>query len=406
MPIQSKKSNDIIAYIKDHPNCKKNKEKVVIAGSVELLDSYMLPISLLQYNDNNRRFASEIIERENDLGRKLDLNLKSDVSIIKSLLLPENSAEAKKLKDDLIKIGEQTDVAAITHDGIVINGNRRMATLEELNKEQPTGKWESIWAVILPVDISQKDLWKIEAGLQLSKDRVAEYGPVNDLLMIREGVIAELKPNEIAAAMYGWKVEEVEGAIERLNLIDTFLEYMKAPNNYGVIKRLGLTEHFINIQTGLLNKLKSDGVPRKLINRKLEIAFSVLRASILKHYESPQKNSVIAHMEVRKLNKILSDEDAFLTISEKVPEKGDLRTLPVDVLLDNFSNAKDVLANKQDRDKPLILIQKAITALKSIDRTNSHFKINTTGINNKIIELDKILDLIKNDLSPRPNGKN
>jgi hypothetical protein len=391
MPIQSKKTNDIDAYIKAHPSCKRNKEKVVIAGKVDYLDSYMLPFSLLQYNYSNRRFALEINEKENEIGRKLDPNDKDDISIIKSLLL-QDSNEAKKLKDDLIKIGEQTDVAAITHDGVVINGNRRMATLEELNTEQPTGKWDALWVVKLPLDISQKDLWKIEAGLQLSKDKVAEYGPVNDLLMIREGKTAGLNPSEIAAAMYGWKVEEVDGAIERLNLIDTFLDFMKAPNNYGIIKRFGLTEHFINIQKGILNKLKTEGASRKTISKKLEIAFAILRASI-------QKHEVMTHMEVRKLAKVLLDDDAFLIVSDNLPEKKDLRELPPELLIDNFSNAKDVLDNKQDRDKPVKLIDRAITALKAIDRNDPHFKANAVAINRKLIELNGVLGTLKSDLN-------
>jgi hypothetical protein len=61
-----------------------------------------------------------------------------------------------------------------------------MATLEELYSEDPNKKWENLWAVRLPKDISEKDLWRIEAGLQLSKKKVADYGPVNNLLMISE----------------------------------------------------------------------------------------------------------------------------------------------------------------------------------------------------------------------------
>jgi len=389
MPIQSKKANDIQAYIDSHSECKKNKQKIVIDGRVETLDSYLLPVSYLQYNHNNSRFALEIIEKETEIGRKLDMSDSEDIKVIKSLLLQDTS-EAKSLKDDLKKLGEQTEVAAITHDGVVINGNRRMATLEDLNKDEPTGKWQKLWVVRLPTNISQKDLWKIEAGLQLSKDKVAEYGPVNDLLMIKEGKTAGLEPAEIAAAMYGWKEDEVNAALERLNLIDVFLSFMKAPNNYGIIKKFRLTEHFIDIQKGLLNKLKDEGAPKKLINKKLELAFGLIRASIV-------KQDVITHLEVRRLNKVLIDEDASLTFSDKVPEKSDIRDISVDILIDNFSNAKDVLENKKDRDKPARLIERAIAALKGIDRSNQHYKT-SSEVKRKILELDEIVASIKQEL--------
>src|SRR5439155_24070207 len=116
--------------------------------------------------------------------RKLDPTDKEDVKKIKELLL-QDKIEAEKLYNDLKQLGEQREVAAITHDGIVVNGNRRMATIEELHAENPK-KWDELWVVRLPEDISEKDLWKIEAGLQLSKEKVADYGPVNNLLMIKE----------------------------------------------------------------------------------------------------------------------------------------------------------------------------------------------------------------------------
>jgi hypothetical protein len=389
MPIQSKRANDIQAYIDSHEVCNKGKQKVVIDGRVEPLESYLLPVSYLQYNHNNSRFALEIIEKENEIGRKLDMSDSEDVKIIKSLLL-QDASEARSLKEDLKKLGEQTEVAAITHDGVVINGNRRMATLEELNIEEPTGKWQKLWVVRLPTNISQKDLWKIEAGLQLSKDKVAEYGPVNDLLMIKEGKTAGLSSAEIAAAMYGWKEDEVNSALERLNLIDVFLSFMKAPNNYGIIKKFRLTEHFIDIQKGLLNKLKDEGAPKKLINKKLELAFGLIRASIL-------KQEVITHLEVRRLTKVLTDEDASLTFSDKVPEKSDIRDISIDILIDNFSNAKDVLENKKDRDKPTKLIERAIAALKGIDRSNQHYKT-SPQVKKRLLELNDILNNIKEEL--------
>jgi hypothetical protein len=117
---------------------------------------------MLLYNHDNRRFNIEIQEYESDIKRQLDPTDKSDKEIIKKLLLYENvksdqlNSDAEKLIDDLELVHEQRDVAHITHDGVVVNGNRRMAALEMLHKKQTTGKWTELWAVRLPAGISEK----------------------------------------------------------------------------------------------------------------------------------------------------------------------------------------------------------------------------------------------------------
>jgi len=389
MAINSKKANEIDAYINSH-ECKKGKQKVVINGKVELLESYAILTSLLQYNHDNRRFNLEIQEEEIKLGRKLDPTSKDDVRRIKELLLLDQ-AEAKKLKDDLKRIGEQTEVGAVSFDGVVINGNRRMATLEELYSEDPNKKWENLWAVRLPKDISEKDLWRIEAGLQLSKEKVADYGPVNNLLMISEGKKAGLSHSEIAASMYGWTDKQVAADLERLDLIDIFLQFFGQPKNYGLIKRFRLHEHFIDIQKGLVQKLKDSGAAKKELTKKLETVFVYLKANI----DKPDTIS-ITHYDVRNICKILQDDKSTYALTDSFQEYKDIRKVPVEKLVDNFDKAIDVKKNRDDKEKPGRLIDRAISALNNIDRRGKHFK--EEEVKRKLIELDSIIKEMKTQL--------
>lgn len=389
MAINSKKANEIDAYINSH-ECKKGKQKVVINGKVELLESYAIPTSLLQYNHDNRRFNLEIQEEEIKLGRKLDPTSKDDVRRIKELLLLDQ-AEAKKLKDDLKRIGEQTEVGAVSFDGVVINGNRRMATLEELYSEDPNKKWESLWAVRLPKDISEKDLWRIEAGLQLSKEKVADYGPVNNLLMISEGKKAGLSHSEIAASMYGWTDKQVAADLERLDLIDIFLQFFGQPKNYGLIKRFRLHEHFIDIQKGLVQKLKDAGAPKKELTKKLETVFVFLKANI----DKPDTIS-ITHYDVRNICKILQDEKSTYALTDSFQQHKDIRKVPVEKLVENLDKAIDVKKNRDDKEKPGKLIDRAISALNNIDRKGRHFK--EEEVKRKLRELDNIIKEMKAQL--------
>ena len=406
MAINSKRAKDIDAYISTHESCLKGKQKVEVGGKIKPLDSFMIPWNMLLFNHDNGRFNIEIQEYEFKLGRKLDPASKEDEAIIRKLLLfqsvssDENELgdlnnEGKKLYEDLLLVGEQREVAHITSDGIVVNGNRRMAALQLLNKKQPTGKWKELWAVRLPEDISEKDLWKIEAGLQLSKQKVADYGPVHNLLMIAEGKKAGLSPSEIAASMYGWNEKKVLEDLERLNLIDIFLQFIHQVGNYGLIDKRGLSEHFQDIQKGLVQKSKELGLPKKVLMQKLETVFLFLKATI----DKPDKLK-ITHYDVRDICKILQDDKASYALTDSFKEQKDLKNITVEKLSENLDTANDVMKNKKDKEKPGKLIERAITALNGIDRRGKHYK-SDEDVKKKLKALDTLVKEMKTELGIR-----
>lgn len=402
MAVNSKRANEIDAYIKSH-ECKKGVQKVEVGGKIKPLESYMIPWEKLLFNHDNGRFNIEIQEYEFKLGRKLDPASKEDESIIRKLLLfqsvssdenelSELNNEGRKLYEDLLLVGEQREVAHITSDGIVVNGNRRMAALQLLNKKQPTGKWKELWVVRLPEDISEKDLWKIEAGLQLSKQKVADYGPVHNLLMISEGKKAGLSPSEIAASMYGWNEKKVLEDLERLNLIDIFLQFIHQVGNYGLIDKRGLSEHFINLQKGLVQKSKDLGLPKKILTQKLETVFLFLKATI----DKPDKLK-ITHLDVRDICKILQDDKASLALTDSFNEQKSLKNITIEKLSENLDTANDVMKNKKDKEKPSILIRRAITALNGIDRRGTHYHTDE-AVKKDIKALDALVNDMKKEL--------
>lgn len=390
MAINSLRADNIDKFLVSK-DCSKGLQKLVINGKVEPLPSYLIPTSLLQFNADNRRFNVEISEVETKLGRQLDPTLKEDIKRIKELLLQDHT-EAKKLKEDLKKIGEQTEVAAISWDGIVINGNRRMATFQDLYEEEPNAKWENLWVVRLPKSISDKDLWRIEAGLQLSKEKVADYGPINNLLMIAEGKKAGLTNKEIAASMYGWNERQVSTDLERLDIINIFLQFMQQPHNYGLIKKFRLHEHFIDIQKGLVQKMKDIGAPKKELHKRLETIFVFLKANI----DKPDLLTM-THYDVRNLCKILQDDKASETLTDTFDTQKDIRNIPVEKLVDNLDKATDIKKNKEDKEKPGKLIDRAIAALNGIDRTTNHYK-NDADVKTKLGQLDSLVGELKREL--------
>lgn len=390
MAINSVSAEAIDNYITSH-DCNKGHQKIIINGQVSDLPSYQIPIRLLQFNRDNRRFNVEIGEVEAKLGRQLNPTLDEDINRIKMLLL-QDEIEAKKLKSDLKKIGQQTDVAVISWDGVVINGNRRMATLQELYDEEPNAKWESLWTIRLPEKISEQDLWRIEAGLQLSKIKVADYGPINNMLMVSEGKRAGLTNKEIAAAMYGWTEKKVDIELERLGLIEIFLQFLGQPKNFGLIKKFQLNEHFINIQNGIVKKMNDSGAPKRDLHKKLETVFVYLKASI----DKPNLIK-ITHLNVRDICKILENEKASEALIDSFEETKDIRKIRVEKLVDNLDRAGDIHKNFEDKEKPGKLIDRAITALTGINRTSLHYK-SDPDVKKKLLQLEAFVIELKTEL--------
>ncbi len=376
MEIHSERAKELDAFISSNPQIKIGEWPLEIDGVVQRHPFYRLPISQLRYNVNNGRLAMEIREWENVHGRSLDANDPDDAKAIRSLLLSLGETDTDLLKEDL-RLKGQIEPGVITHDGFVINGNRRMAILELLHEEEPTGKWKTLEAIRLPPSVGDKNLWKIEAGLQLSKDKIAEYHPVNELLKIKQGIDRELEPNEIAAAMYGRTVDEVKLAIERLELIDQFLDFFGQHENYGLIKKFGLHEHFIDIQKAILATAKNKGLSGREIKKRLNGTFALIRADILlRPNQQKGKKKRVTHWDIRELGKVYADGDAeaeFLKILEpamKEPKK--ITSIKPEIILESFKSAKEILENKEDRDQPVKLIERAIKALESIDQSNKH----------------------------------
>jgi hypothetical protein len=355
-PLKSDRSKRILAATQD-PSAKSDmgKHPIVIGGTKRMSEVYRLPVSLLAFNIRNGRFAAELRAKEKLLGRKLDPLLPEDDEVIRQLLLDQDELATGFLKEDLRKVG-QTDPAIITHDGFVINGNRRMAVLQSLHEEDQTGKFEYLEVQVLPEGITEKDLWRIEAGLQLSRDKRLEYGPVNDLLKIREGLRSGLGAAEIAATLYGLKnADEVKEKDKRLALIDSYLTYVGEPDEYTKVNRF--VEHFINLQD-FLHSMEKKGVKPPERHKWLLRAFEMIRAEM-------------GHMDLRWLRKIAgSPEGAKHFLDSIVPKEGK-RTAKehkdtAEKTKQEFKIAREYVELEQDAKKPEVLLQKAQRAIETL----------------------------------------
>jgi hypothetical protein len=327
---------------------------IVIAGEKAMHPVYRLPIKLLAFNIRNGRFAAELKATERELKRQLNPLDANDAGIIRDLLLKQDANATEVLKEDLKKIG-QTEPGIITHDGFVINGNRRMAILHELHTGEPTGKFAFLDVQILPPKIDDKDMWRIEAGLQLSRDKRLVYGPVNDLLKIREGLNAGLSPDEIAATLYGGGgPEEIREKDELLKLIDSYLSYINKSEDYVHVQRM--VEHFINLLNFQQWLQKKAGATPRDRHKWLLIAFEMIRSGKFGHMKIRELRDVYAIKESR--------EHLETTITaDPAKEMTDTRTQEI---VENFDTATEYVELEKDIKKPERLLSRAERAIQAL----------------------------------------
>jgi hypothetical protein len=222
------------------------RSKLIVKGQVELAPIYRFALDDLAYYKENGRIKAEVLEKEAELGRELAPSDKEDQKSIREILLSIRPDENEKIKEDLRKNG-QINPGIITCDGIVINGNRRKALLEELYVETGNDEYNYLDAHALPSAMSKGELWLIEAGIQLSTPQQLDYSPINHLLKLKDGINAGLEIEMMAARIYGVKKEKIQEDLRRLDLIDEYLrDYLDKEGKYHLVR--GLNEHFINLQ--------------------------------------------------------------------------------------------------------------------------------------------------------------
>ncbi len=293
MIIQNERANIISDYLKEHQAAiLGRKEPYEIEGKRKELDVIRLPLNTLVYNIRNGRFAAELHELEASEGRRLDPERDKDKSKIEDLLLRDQT-KTEWLKRDIQRVG-QLKPATITHDGYIINGNRRAAILNLLYKDTGDQRFAFLEAVRLPADVSAPDLWRFEAGFQLAVELKADYGPVNELLKIKEGKEYGLKNKEIALILGGDNTAEtIQMKLKRLELIEDYLVYFGQDKRYSMVERR--VEHFINV-VNLMQRSEWGRLSATQQSQILHAAYHMIH------------DTDLAHLEVRKIGQMVKED--------------------------------------------------------------------------------------------------
>ena len=333
-------------------DCKFNQTRTeFLSGQPKIFQGYRLPRELLFYNIKNGRFAKEYIKILRDQGGALNPEDPQDAKKIQDLLLNLNPIDTKRTYEDLIRKG-QTELALITQDGYLIDGNRRMAILTKLFEDTSDTKFDFINVARIEESISPKDLWAIEAGISLGQDPKVRYGALNELLKLDEGQKAGFTSKEIAAMLYGIDDEtEIDKKLARLDLIKKYLRAYYDGDDEDLSPVEGYNEHFIDLQDILINaKERSKSIDEQLACQK--VGFRLIHDGV-------------AHLRIRTINQAIKNDyslEKIIKAAEEMEEKTEvsfdpeLDEEPTTPTVVRFTDFEDEVKARKNEDKvPLIL---------------------------------------------------
>lgn len=152
---------------------------------------------------------------------------------------------------DVLKRERQREPLLITHKGVVVNGNRRLAAMRDLyaDESETYPEFSHVDCMVLPEDASPKDLVDIEAGLQGRPETKLDYDWIGDCQLISKLLSFGETVPQIAERL-NRKQSEIRNSLQALAEADTYLkDWAKAEGEYSRVRD---AEQFFKDLPGLL----------------------------------------------------------------------------------------------------------------------------------------------------------
>ena len=217
-----------------------------------------IPHDTLIYRLENGRLIAELHEymhRHNVSWDKLEQSVEAPEtqSLLHGLLM-QHAADARgPIFQELKRQKQQIEPLLIDRNGIVINGNRRLAAMRTLLAEDAAAcaDFADLTVAVLPKDISAADIDFIEAALQMAPETKLGYGWVNRRLKLRRQLTTLELPRDWVRKAYQIEDDaQLDREIAELALVEEYLStHLGTPDHYEAVA--DAEAHFAALQTQL-----------------------------------------------------------------------------------------------------------------------------------------------------------
>jgi len=210
-------------------------------GEIEL-PVIKLDIKLLVYRMGNCRTFSEqqnqiaISSLSQDFFKKGQEA--ADVQAVQHKILAKHAAKSTKSISSISKILEaddQREPLLITSSGVVVNGNRRLSAMRELNAETNGSRFSHIECFALPPDTTPDEVDDIEATLQARPETKMAYDWIGEARLVRRQVNKGRSHIEVARQLRRTS-GDIKNYLASLDEADLYLSsWLGKPGQYALI---------------------------------------------------------------------------------------------------------------------------------------------------------------------------
>ena len=156
-------------------------------------DVFLIKSEYLRFRKENGRIFSDICSYEEDNGVLKETSDKAQ-DVIRGFISEIDPVKNIEVYKSIQSVGQQ-EVAIITCDGFLINGNRRKLVIDKLLKDTEEEKYKTLKVVVLPGKDDQggppttTEIEEIELRYQQHTDGKSEYTGLNQALSIRNKIL-------------------------------------------------------------------------------------------------------------------------------------------------------------------------------------------------------------------------
>ena len=354
--------------------------------------TYAIPLKYLYYNEQNGRIGVSLSDYESSNGKLIPGHNDKYNMVIQKMLAADademTRKEMEKLKRDIATKG-QDEPGYVLSDGRVIDGNRRFTARRLLEQDPSVTEQQYFEAVILD-DLSvhnhddQKKIKSLELQIQFGKLGKVDYNPIDRAIDAYKTIV---KNNIMSVAEYtefaGLTTNEVNKRILEAELIIKFLEFTNTnPDNYALAKQLDLDGPLQDMIPQYKKIKKSENLDQLLNSLFAKI---IQIRTTKEDFKSEFRQIVKNVVGTKNEEKFIKDmEEATDTIVEVLDEEEVIKN-NVDLFtkLQKNQDAVDALAevqkistnhsekakNYKEQNKPLKLVEKAISSIEAIDES-------------------------------------
>jgi hypothetical protein len=387
---------DLDDWIAQNPKSllEKRSRPVTINGKIEHFQGYRLPRKLIFYNVQNGRYAAtypQLLKKNG--GRELDSSNENDRKAIMNHLLSLYSDKNDRTIASLKKNGQE-NLGIITQDGILIDGNRRMACITECRESTKDTKFDFIEVARLDREITDSDRYDCELSISMGMDSKVDYGPIDKLIKLDKGKKFGKSNLELANLMYGMTEKNVEDDLEKLDKMKTYLR-----NYYGDDEDFTPLEN-IDVHFSEMSEIDSvkgyddlDDEQKEAIEK---VSFRLTRGAKTEGKEKfasrrlrKIKHAVVEGM-VPSLEKLIEIAD---NMEPYDPVKDEKDEAPTKV---GYVEFEDKVKAQDNQDKVIILINSILANLEFLNTDDPRLK--ETESKEKIIKIKDYVEKLTSDV--------